>query len=84
LEKKADSMVAKRVIYPGAKPEFKTGSAAVRKLVVTDGSAKTTVDKKSHFLNKGQSLSVSEKQLITVENIGQENLGIIDIEIQTI
>jgi mannose-1-phosphate guanylyltransferase/mannose-6-phosphate isomerase len=82
MAKKDDCIVAKLVIYPGKKLDVKSGSAVVKQLVVTNGSARSTMDEQSHSLDKGQSITVPEKQMITVENIGQENLGIIDIEIQ--
>ena len=81
MEEKDDCIVAELVIYPGSKLDIKTGISVVRHLVVTKGSGRSTRDKQSNILNKGQAILLFEKQMITVENIGPENLSIIDIEI---
>ncbi len=84
LEKKYDFKVAKLEIYPGLKLDIKNDISTIKQLVVSKGSAKTTINNQSSFLNRGQSMLLSEKQIVTLENPGSEPLNIINVEIENI
>lgn len=69
--------VVKLVIYTNAIFEIQTDPSTVKHLVVGEGIIKTTIDKQSGLLNKGQSVVMSENQHITLESSGNPSMVIL-------
>lgn len=79
LEMNDDCTVAKLIIYPGSELETKADVSTIKHLVVIRGVAKTTIDNQSRMLKKGESLMLSENQIVMLENAGNELLNIISM-----
>lgn len=79
LEMNNDCTVEKLILYPGSELETKTDFFTRKQLLVIRGVARTTLDNQGGLLNKGESVMLSEKQSVMVENVGDEPLNIIRI-----
>ena len=79
LEMNDDCTVAKLNIYPGSELETKADVSTIKQLVVIRGAARTTIDNQSRLLNKGESVTLSENQIVMLENAGSEPLNIISM-----
>ncbi len=79
LEMNDDCTVAKLIIYPGSELETNADVSTIKHLVVIRGVAKTTIDNQSRMLKKGESLMLSENQIVMLENAGNEPLNIISM-----
>ena len=75
-------MIAKRIIYPGAKLELKTDTLIAKHLFVIKGTCKTIINSQSSLINTGQSITLSEKQAAVLENSGKEPLSIVEINLK--
>jgi len=80
LELNRDFSVVKLDIYPGALCRIKTDAATVKHLVVVDGVAKSTMDTQHMILNRGESVMLSGNQEITLENIGDAALVVVNVK----
>jgi len=79
LEMNDDCTMAKLNIYPGSELETKADVSTIKHLVVIRGAARTTIDNQSRLLNKGESVMLSENQIVMLENAGNEPLNIISM-----
>jgi len=79
LEMNDDCTMAKLNIYPGSELETKADVSTIKHLVVIQGAARTTIDNQSRLLNKGESVMLSENQIVMLENAGNEPLNIISM-----
>jgi len=82
LEMKDDCIIAKRIVYPGAKLEVKTDTLIEKHLFVIKGTGNTIIDSQSSSLNTGQSVTLFEKQAAVLENPGKEPLSIVEINLK--
>jgi mannose-1-phosphate guanylyltransferase/mannose-6-phosphate isomerase len=79
LETDNEGTVEKLDIYPGSELEIRAGVSTGKHLVVIRGAAKTTIDRQTRPLNKGESVTLSENQSVMIENAGNEPLYIMSI-----
>jgi mannose-1-phosphate guanylyltransferase/mannose-6-phosphate isomerase len=80
LEMKPDFSVLKRDIYPGSTCEITSDESLVH-LVVVKGVAKSIVNGRIIPLDKGQSVTPAEKQMVILENAGDEPLVVIGVQL---
>ncbi len=82
LEKKDDFNVAKLVIYPGSILELKEDPATLKHLFVARGLAKTTKGMQSRLFKKGESIIISKKEAVKLENPKDDPLCLIQVELE--
>jgi mannose-1-phosphate guanylyltransferase/mannose-6-phosphate isomerase len=80
LEMKPGFSVVKREIYPGATCEISSGDAHIH-LVVVKGVGQSIINGQSMSFNKGQSITSTKKQMIILENIGDEPLIVFGVQV---
>ncbi len=82
LEQQDDVVIAKRMVYPGAKLEVKTDNFTTKHVLVIEGTGNAIIDSQSSVLNTGQSITLSAQQAAVLENAGEEALGIVEINLK--
>lgn len=84
LETTPDFSVVRRDMYPGSTCKIKTDGSTGEHLILIKGVASATTHNRSRILNAGQSLVLSENEMLILENTGDESLIVIGVKANSI
>jgi mannose-6-phosphate isomerase-like protein (cupin superfamily) len=79
LEQKEDFTVARLKIYPASNLRTEVDASTVMHLVVVKGTARVTAGGESLDLNQGMSTAITEKDMVTIENTGDQPIYLIRV-----
>ena len=80
LEQTDDFSVAKLIIYPDSRFQVKVDASTTKHLLIINGRAKIKSDKQTRLFEKGESILISDKEAVEMENPGTRPLYIIQIQ----
>jgi len=83
LEQKEDYDILRLVIYPEAVYEVQTGAGRMIRLDVIRGNAEVVCDHQTHILGKGASTTVAENKQVSIKNISNDDLYMVEIHMRT-
>ncbi|MFC1489262.1 mannose-1-phosphate guanylyltransferase/mannose-6-phosphate isomerase [Thermodesulfobacteriota bacterium] len=83
LGPEADVKVTRIVIYPGSLFEDRSDALAKKHLVIVKGEARIIAGKSTRLLSEGESTTLSEKEVVKLDNPGIDPLCLIQIELDT-
>jgi hypothetical protein len=81
LEKKDGFIVVKLKIYPAAKLRTRLDAPAIVHLVAVSGVAQIEANQCKPILNQGESITIAEKGLVSIENKGDQPICLIQVQI---
>ncbi len=84
LEHEADVKVTRIVIYPGSLFEDRSDALQKKHLLIAKGEAKIITVKSTRLLSRGESIILSEKEVVKLENPGIDPLCLIQVELNTL
>lgn len=82
LEQKEDYSVSRVIVYPGAMYDGQAALDGLIRFDVLNGSAEIVIGSEKTLLVKGESTAVSENKKVTVKNMGDNDICLIEIHIK--
>jgi len=80
LEQKNDYTVKRMDLYPGASADLNQGASKIKHLSVISGAGRIESSSGKRRLKKGQTILLSAKEAVRIENSAEEPLCVIEIE----